>query len=138
MCVSARCEIYFLWSLPFILHPSQRPEPPADLRLSNALSAPNPGSHDQISFIINLQDICGDRGFTHHFGPPPRAVPGKAQTRASWCSDGLCGEVWFRLGASLELCRLQLLTLDFQLHPPHRLRGRGKNNPSGYSLSPQS
>lgn len=31
-----------------------------------------------------------------------------------------------RLGAWLEICRLQLPYLDFQLHPPHRLNGRGK------------
>lgn len=41
------------------------------------------------------------------------------------------GSVWkeVRLGVWLELCRLQLPCLDFQLHPRHRLRGKRKITP---------
>ena len=124
-----------------ILHLSQRLEPQANIYTTSdypilpPLPGYSPSSHDEmnshVSSLINLRDICGD--FTHHCGAPPRAVPGKAQPRASWCSDGMVtgeiGEVWWgaqqkrRWGSEL---RLQLPCLDFQLHPPHRLRGKGK------------
>lgn len=78
---------------------------------------------------------------TYHFGALPRAESSKAQPRGSWSEGrGIC-KFWreiggfyegvrrvkkVRLGAWLEICRLQLPYLDFQLHPPYRLNGRGK------------
>lgn len=103
--------------------------------------------HDEInsSFAL-LQKVRR----THHFGAPPRSVPGKAQPRASWskgrlfCRAREIRHVWWRahcerwsdFGALLELCRLQLPCSDFQLHPPHRLRGKGKITSKSFCLLP--
>lgn len=137
VCVFARCEIYFLVSLSFILHQSQRPEPPpGDLRLSNALS--NPSSHDQINFIIN---------FTGHMWRSRLYSPFWISTQSSARQSTNQSFIVFRrpLWGGLVQTRsftgtLQAPASRFRFPAPSSSQTERKreNNPSVYSLSPQS
>ena len=118
-----------------------------NVRLPNRPSTSRLHSQDEINRFTQKSTGQTWRP-THRCGAPAKAGPDREGPRTSWCADGmasgsdssagavgmrggLLGEVGkeVRLGASLDLCRLQLPCSDFQLHPPPRtLRGKRENN----------
>lgn len=148
MFVFAKCDkIYFFWiRLPCFAHPRVC-SPPAniyttsDYLISPILPGCTPKSHDEInsSFCFTHKSA---RHMWRFYSPSWSSNQSSARQSTTqsfivlWrvVSDGwlalqvrgeIRGEV-VRRGALLELCGLQPPSLDFQLHPPHRLRGKGK------------
>lgn len=134
---------------PPILRPPHRPMLPAspdassDCLILPLLHCYSQSCRDYVnshlSSLTNCHDRCGNGDLPFWSSTTSRVKQSTAQRfmvrgsrnlqvleRDRGFYEGVRRVKKVRLGAWLETCRLQLPYLDFQLHPPHRLNGRGK------------